>query len=77
MSLGASERIVDAPPRLAAQGMTHRGLIRAGLGLAGFAEVLLPNTTAYAAAEAAHDVIVTNYRLRRPGRPAPGHHRHR
>jgi len=67
MCLGVLERNVDAPPRLAAQGMTRRRLIRARLGLAGFAGVILPSTTAYAAAESAHDAIVTNYRLRPPG----------
>lgn len=60
-------RIAGVPPRLAAKGLTRRGLIKAGLGLAGFAGVLMSSTTAYAAVEAANDLVVTDYRLRPPG----------
>jgi predicted MPP superfamily phosphohydrolase len=57
------------PP--AAPKLTRRGFIRSGLGLAGFAGVLTPSTTAYAAAEAAQALTVTHYRLRPPSWP-PG-----
>ncbi len=67
MTRRTSHRIVGAPPRPAAAGVTRRSLIKAGLGLAGFAGVLMPSTTAYAAVEAAHDLVVTDYRLRPPG----------
>jgi len=67
MTLRPSDNIVGPPPRPAAAGVTRRGLIKAGLGLAGFAGVLMPSTTAYAAVEAAHDLVVTDYRLRPPG----------
>jgi predicted MPP superfamily phosphohydrolase len=67
MTIRPSDSIAGGPPRPAAAGVTRRGLIKAGLGLAGFAGVLMPSTTAYAAVEAAHDLIVTNYRLRPRG----------
>jgi len=54
-------------PRLPAPTITRRGLIKAGLGVAGFSGMLMPSTAAYAAAEAATDLIVTDYRLRPPG----------
>ena len=47
-------------------GVTRRGLIKAGLGMAG-AGLLVPSTAAYAAVEAAHDLIVTGYKLNPPG----------
>jgi predicted MPP superfamily phosphohydrolase len=47
--------------------LTRRRLIKAGLGLTGFSGVLMPSTTAYAAAEAAQGLTVTSYRLRPPG----------
>jgi predicted MPP superfamily phosphohydrolase len=53
----------------AARGVTRRGLIKAGLGLAGVAGVLTPSTAAYAAAEAAQALTVTTYRPRPPGWP--------
>jgi predicted MPP superfamily phosphohydrolase len=71
MGLRASD-LHGAAPRLSAPGLSRRGLIKAGLGLAGFAGVLMPSTTAYAASVAANDLIVTNYRLRPPGW-RPGH----
>ncbi len=45
------------PPRL------HQG----GLGAAGVAGLVLPGTATYAAAEAANDLVVTDYRLTPPG----------
>jgi len=46
-----------------AGGLSRRGLLKAGLGLTGFASILMPSAAAYAAAEAANDLVVTNYRL--------------
>jgi uncharacterized protein len=53
-------------PGPAAPRMTRRGLLKAGLGLTGFAGILMPSTTAYAAAEAAQGLNVTRYRLKPP-----------
>jgi predicted MPP superfamily phosphohydrolase len=55
------------PNRALAPQLTRRGLIKAGLGLTGFAGVLMPGTTAYAASVAANDLIVTGYRISPPG----------
>ena len=52
------------PPR---QGLTRRGLIQGGLGLAGIGALAVPGTGAYAAIEAANRLIVTDYRLTPPG----------
>ncbi|MEJ2432142.1 MAG: metallophosphoesterase [Pseudolabrys sp.] len=49
--------------------ISRRGLLKAGLGLAG-AGLVVPSTTAYAAVEAAHDLVTTHYRLTPPGWPA-------
>ncbi len=43
-------------------GLSRRGLLKSGLGLAGVAGLVMPSTAAYAAAEAARDLIVTDYR---------------
>jgi len=67
MTIRPSEGIVHPARQPASGGVTRRGFIEAGLGLAGFAGVLMPSTTAYAAVEAAHDLVATNYRLRPPG----------
>ena len=45
--------------------LSRRGLLKAGLGLTALAG--MPGTTAFAAAEAADDLIVTHYRLSPPG----------
>ena len=45
--------------------LSRRGLLKAGLGLSALAA--MPATTAYAAAEAANDLVVTHYRLSPPG----------
>lgn len=52
-------------PRL----LTRRSLIRGGIGLAGVAGLMLPATGAYAAAQAANDLVVTDYRLSPPNWP--------
>ena len=49
--------------------ITRRGLLKAGLGVAGIG-MLIPGTAAYAAAEAADDLVITNYKLTPPGWPA-------
>ena len=48
-------------------GLSRRGFIRAGLGAAGVAGLVLPGTATYAAAEAANDLVITDYRLTPPG----------
>ncbi len=48
---------------------TRRGLIKAGLGLTGMAGVMMPGTAAYAAAQAANDLVITDYRPVPPNWP--------
>ena len=48
-------------------GMTRRRLITGGLSAAGVAGLVLPGTATYALAEAADQLIVTDYRLTPPG----------
>ena len=47
------------------RGLTRRGLLKAGVGLTAIGGLVAAPTAVYAAAEAAHDLIVTRYR------PAP------
>jgi hypothetical protein len=47
--------------------LTRRRLLRAGLGFAGSGALLLSGSTAFAAGEAANDLVVTDYRLTPPG----------
>lgn len=49
--------------------LTRRGLIKGGVGLAGVAGLMLPATGAYAAAQAARDLVITDYRLSPPTWP--------
>jgi predicted MPP superfamily phosphohydrolase len=51
-------------------GLTRRGVLRAGIGMAGLGGLMVPGTGAYAAVEAAHDLVITDYRLTPPGWPA-------
>jgi len=67
MSLTAPSSFVRQP---AAGGLTRRGLLKGGLTLAGVGALIAPGTGAYAAYEAAHDLIVTRYRLNPPRWPA-------
>jgi len=60
----ASELVQAAPPAAPGRRLTRRGLLKAGLGLAGTAGLMLPSTAAYAAAEAADDLVITEYRPR-------------
>ena len=59
MSIDASSPLVQ-PAR--PSGLTRRRLLTSGLGLAGVAGLVVPSTAAYAAVEAANDLVVTNYR---------------
>jgi hypothetical protein len=56
-------KATDSLPR--ASGLSRRDLLKAGL--TAFGGILMPSTAAYAAAEAANDLIFTNYRLSPPG----------
>jgi predicted MPP superfamily phosphohydrolase len=47
--------------------LSRRGLFRAGLGMTGAAGILLPGTGAYAALEAANNLVITDYKLNPPG----------
>ena len=59
MSIDASNPLAR-PARQS--GVTRRRLLTSGLGLAGVAGLVMPSTAAYAAVEAANDLVVTNYR---------------
>jgi len=48
--------------------VTRRGLLKVGLGLIG-AGLVVPGTAAYAAAEAANDLVITDYRSVPPDWP--------
>ena len=60
--------IVKRPPHSAA-GVTRRRLLKGGLALTGVAGLVMPGTGAYAAAQAADDLIVTDYRPVPPNWP--------
>ena len=49
------------PPGAPAPGLTRRGLLKGGLGLAGMAGLLLPGTGAYAAMQAAGELAIADY----------------
>ena len=68
MTIGASSQFVQ-PARPSGRGVTRRGLLKAGLGLTGVAGLVVPSTAAYAAAQAANDLIITDYRPVPPGWP--------
>ena len=55
----------DTEPRL----LTRRGLIKGGIGLAGVAGLMLTSTGAYAASQAANNLVITDYRLSPPNWP--------
>ena len=50
-------------------GLTRRGVLRAGIGMAGAGGLIGAGTGAFAAVEAADDLVVTDYRLTPPGWP--------
>lgn len=66
MTFDARSRFQPAP-RPVPTGLTRRGLIKSGLGLAALGGLALPGTCAYAASEAATDLVITDYRLTPPG----------
>lgn len=55
------------PPAGPAQRVSRRAFLRSGLGLTGLAGFAGSGTAVYAAAQAANDLRVTNYRLSPPG----------
>lgn len=63
MSIGDPAAFV---PR-SAPGVSRRGLLKAGLGVAGVGALIVPGTGAYAAMEAANDLVITPYRITPPG----------
>jgi len=67
MSVGDPMSFVGPAPR---PGLTRRGLLRGGIGLVGIGGLMVPGSGAYAALEAANDLVITDYRLTPPGWPA-------
>ncbi len=53
----------SSPVLHSAAGVTRRRLLKGGLALTGVAGLTMPGTAAYAAAQAADNLIVTDYRL--------------
>jgi uncharacterized protein len=71
MTLGAHSHFVPPAPQLApSRGLSRRGLLKSGIGLTSIAGMVLPGTAAYAAVEAANDLIITQYRPVPPNWPA-------
>ena len=66
MTLSAPSQFVTSAPR---HGISRRGLLKAGLGLTGVAGLVMPGTAAYAAVEAASDLLITGYRPVPPSWP--------
>ena len=55
--------------RLERRLITRRGLIKGGAGFVGVGGLMLTSTGAYAAAQAARDLVITDYRLSLPNWP--------
>lgn len=68
MTAGSPSEFVPAKP--ASRGLTRRGLIKAGMGVAGVGGIVGTGTISYAAMEAANGLQITDYRLTPPGWPA-------
>jgi hypothetical protein len=68
MTIGSPSELMRPQP--APGGLTRRGLIKGGLGLTALGGLMMPSTAAYAAHEAAHDLIVTRYAPVPPNWPA-------
>jgi predicted MPP superfamily phosphohydrolase len=68
MTIDASSAFVRTPSPAA--GLSRRRLLRTGLGLTGLAGLILPGPAAYAAVEAANDLVITNYAPVPPNWPA-------
>ena len=62
MTIDAPSTFVRPLPQPPAGGLTRRGLLKSGLGLAGIAGLVMPSTAAYAAMEAANGLEITDYR---------------
>jgi predicted MPP superfamily phosphohydrolase len=62
MVIGTPSTFIKPIRRPPVDGLTRRGLLKAGLGLTGVVGLMLPGTAAYAAIEAAQDLIITDYR---------------
>ena len=69
MTIGAPHTFIRPTP-MPGRGLTRRGLLKAGLGLTGIAGLVPASTGAYAAVEAASDLVITRYRPVPPGWPA-------
>ena len=65
-----ADRSVLLPPGPPAATLTRRGLLKAGIGLTGVAGLIGSGTGAYAAMEAANNLVITGYRVSPPGWPA-------
>lgn len=63
-------RLIRPSPLAAAPRVSRRGLLKAGLGLAGVGGLIGSGTAAYAVSEAANDLAVTRYHPVPPGWPA-------
>ena len=66
MTIRSPSELVRSPAQHA-EGITRRGLLKAGLGAVGAGAIVMPGTAAYAAAEAATGLVVTDYRITPPG----------
>jgi uncharacterized protein len=70
MTIGLHSHFVPPVPQLAhGRGLSRRRVLKTGLGLTGIVGLVLPGTTAYAAAEAASDLVITQYRPVPPNWP--------
>jgi len=67
MTIGQPSSFVGPAAR---PGLTRRGVLRAGIGMAGLGGLIVTGTGAFAAMEAANDLVITDYRLTPPGWPA-------
>ena len=65
-----ADRSVLLPPGPPTASLTRRGLLKAGFGLTGVAGLIGTGTGAYAAMEAANNLVITGYRVSPPGWPA-------
>jgi len=69
MTIEAPSAFIKAQPP-AERGLSRRGLLKSGLCLTGIAGLVLPGTAAYAAVQAAHDLVITDYAPVPPAWPA-------
>jgi hypothetical protein len=58
MAIVSPTELLPPAPR---RGLSRRSLLKSGLGLTALGGLMMPSTAAYAAVEAAHDLIVTRY----------------